>query len=76
MPLTRGLRIVGNLPSLSRPEFGTGFIPNRTIGQTGNRNRIPLRDELSQRDQSSQFSNLKPGTWAKSTVLRVRSVAS
>jgi hypothetical protein len=26
--------------------------------------------------QSSQFSNRRPGTWAKSTVLRVRSVAS
>lgn len=26
--------------------------------------------------QSSQFSNFKPGTWAKSTVLRVRSGAS
>jgi hypothetical protein len=46
MPPTRGLRFVGNLPRLSRREFGTGFIAHRAIGQIRDRNRIPVRDEL------------------------------
>jgi hypothetical protein len=37
---------VGDLPRLSRPEFGTGLIAHRTIGQIGDRNGIPVRDEL------------------------------
>lgn len=39
-------RVFGNLPRLSRPEFGTGFIAHRTIGQIGDGNRIPVGDEL------------------------------
>ena len=48
-------------------EEGTSNIERSTLNIEGGRNWI---------FQSSQFSNRKPGTWAKSTVLRVRSVAS
>lgn len=48
-PPTDCLRFVGSLPSLSRLEFGTGFIAHCTIGQIGDWNGIPVRDELGAR---------------------------